>query len=257
MKRLFVLALFCPVVAFAANLSIQGGQLTVRGGQLSTLNNIPAVVVTIPVIDAQTISPSGTGGGSPLTWSHTISGTNRLMVLGCSTAFGQISGITVGGNAMTLSTQAIGASDPNAAQIWTLIAPPTGSQSIVATFINSSNNGVYCAATSFTGANQSTAVDVSTASFNSPGAGTQTATLTTLSANDMLLDVIEDRQGTGDTVGGGQTAFGTFVNGGVHSGGISTKLVTAPGTYSMTWTTVNAGGGGQVIQSVIAIKAAP
>lgn len=241
---------------FLASVS-HAGTITTAFSPLGTITFSSGTNSSIPIaIDSQTVSPSGTGGSSPMTWSMTIgSGSNRFLALGCSTAFGVISGITINGTPLVLSTQAVINLDPNAASIWTLVAPPSGSQSIVVTWAGSSNHGVYCAATSFTGVNQSSPIDVSTASFNSPGTGTQTATLTTITKNDMLFDAIEDRQGTGDTVGGGQTAFGAFVDG-VQSGGTSTKTSTNAGAYSMSWTTVNGGAGGAVANVIIAIAPA-
>lgn len=250
MKKILFLFLIVPGIASA-------GTITTAFNPLGTITFSSASITSIPItIDSQTFSPSFTGGSSPLTWNMTIgSGSNRFVAIGCQNAFSTISGITLNGSALTLQhTQTSPSGDPETTTMWSMVAPPSGSQSIVVSFSGSSNNGCSCSATSFTGVNQSAPVDISSGAYNTPGSGTNTVTFTTTVKNDMLMDSIVDRQGsTNDIPGSGQTGFNLFSGLGVMSGGISTKSATTAGSYSMTWTGTNSGGGNQVCQSAIAI----
>lgn len=111
-----------------------------------------------------TSQSSNNGGGSTtLTFSHTCSGSDRLLVVGVaypSTSI-TISSVTYtkGGNVTNLTAidqQAKSTPDVSGA-LYYMIAPDTGAHNIVITV--SSNTAVYGASASYTGVNQSTQPD--------------------------------------------------------------------------------------------------
>src|SRR5207248_1348122 len=66
--------------------------------------------------------------------------------------------------------------------------------------------------------------------------GATTTTLTTLSANALVVDAFGSSQALGNlAAGSGQTQRWTKDSGSTSSGGMSTKAVATPGSASMTW----------------------
>lgn len=119
-----------------------------------------------------------------VTVSHTISGTDRILVLGIttfdSTATNLVSGITYDGVAMTKLTEI--AVQANARMsVWYLIAPNTGTNDIVATFA-ANQTYVWLAAASYTGVKQSGFPDASNSSAT-PTSSTISDSVTTVADN--------------------------------------------------------------------------
>src|SRR5882672_9251335 len=69
---------------------------------------------------------------SSLTWAHTVgAGNDRILVVGVSIrGNATVTGITYAGQALT-SAGAVANGGTNSAEIWTLVAPPTGTANIV------------------------------------------------------------------------------------------------------------------------------
>lgn len=252
MKKILALLFLCGTA--------HAGTITTAFSPLGTItfSSGTAAPSSIPVVvDSQTVSPSGTGGSSPMTWNMTIgSGSNRFLAVACVADFGIISGVTVNGSAMTRSAaESNCGADPRETSFYTSINPPSGSQAIVATWSGSSNHGMFCIAKSYTGVNQSSPIDISTGSFNTPGSSTNTVTWTTTVNNDLLMDAASGADATGATVivaGSGQTAYGNFGDSAAgYVGAISTKASTTAGSQTMQWTNITSG-----CQSAIAIAPA-
>jgi hypothetical protein len=123
--------------------------------------------------------------GTTLTWSHTCTGSDRLLVVGLFSlgASTPPTGVTYNGVSMTLAGQIDTDSSTYTLSLWVLINPATGSNSITATWASSRGliNGV---ATSYTGANQTTQPNVSTTNSNT---GTSLTTSVTTTANNCWL----------------------------------------------------------------------
>ncbi len=99
-----------------------------------------------------TFSESFTNSGTSLTWSHTCSGTNRILWVGVMTLNTRsISGITYNGVAMTPLTRSGG---PQPIQLWYLINPALGANNIIAT-LSGDASFLYGAGTSYFNAVQS------------------------------------------------------------------------------------------------------
>lgn len=251
MKKL-LLMLFIPGISFAGTITTSfsapgAGTIIFSSGAVSG--------GSAQTIAFDTISASGfVSGSSPLTWNHTIgSGSNRFLAVGCGTYVADtVTGITVGGNAMTLQ-HITGMAGQVQAAIYTYINPPSGVQAIAVSASSGISNRVKCGAISWTGVNQSVGVDISTGQINTVGAGVQASTITTTVANDILFDFVSD-DNTGETIspsagqaqqfhddGSGPTVFG------------STMTATTAGNYRMGWSVVNTNSA----QSVIAVKPGP
>lgn len=249
MKKLLFGLLFVPCLAHA-------GTITTAFNPLGTITFSSGTAAAAGVaVDSKT-SNGGFGGGSPLTWNMTLSGSNRYLVVSCGyfQTANYVSSVTVGGFQMTQSTGFYDGSVSRGVVMYTYVAPPTGSQSLVATIGAGAGitGNVECIAVSFTGVNQSNPIDTSTANFHIPGGGTNTVTWTTTVDNSMLLDVqSSDIDSIPLVPGAGQTAQ-LQLNGAANVTGVSTKPTTTAGSQTMTWTSVDTG-----IQAAIAIRPAP
>jgi len=136
----------------------------------------------------------GGAGGSPLTFSHTCSGENRILFVACVDDTGGsslITGITYAGVAMT---KIAGVQTPTDrwVTLWYLIAPATGANNVVITL---SGGMVYAAAASYTGAKQSGVPDAYTSNTAS-NAPSITCTLTTIADNCWLVGSFKMVYGT-------------------------------------------------------------
>ena len=77
---------------------------------------------------------SATGVGvSSLTWAHTTSGADRLLIVGVSFDTGTVTGVTYAGVPMTSVGNTTTALKMH---MWRLIAPATGANNIVVSFSN-------------------------------------------------------------------------------------------------------------------------
>lgn len=190
------------------------------------------------LIDSSSSANTGSVKSSSLTWIHTVSGSDRILIVGVSiNGNTTVSTITYRGQNLTrLATvnQGIQAR----ASLWYLLNPPTGSGSIIVTM--SASASFVAGATSYTGVNQSNPLGTPATNNNT---GT-TATLNITSAtNELVVDVIARR---GDLTtnpiiaGSGQTQYwntrtaNNNANTGVTGGG-SSKAGTGSVTMAWTW----------------------
>lgn len=158
--------------------------------------------------DAVTATGS-TAGSSTKTFSHTCSGSDRLLlvVAGCHTATADISGVTYNGVAMTQ----VGADQTDSANgrltVWSLIAPASGANNVVitATAVDTISYG----AISFNGAKQTSNPDSNTA-------GTESVT-TSYSVT-----------ATAPTTDEAAVMFGYAMSGGSLTGGTNTTIASQP-----------------------------
>jgi hypothetical protein len=169
------------------------------------------------------------GYGTSRTWSHTIAGDNRLLVVGVATRFSSgPTGVTWNGDTMTLL-------DEDGSILYTslyyILSPDTGTHDIVASF--SENMSCATGAISFTGVAQSS-------TFGTPvnNAATAETLSTTISGatNDWCVDVIAIRSGAAPTVIAGQTERANIAEGTAVSLGMSTEPGAASVTMGWTWT---------------------
>lgn len=151
-------------------------------------------------------SNSGAAGVSPFTWSHTCTGTNRLLIVGvnlCGASQPAVSAVTYNGVSMTKvqgNQQSSGLGSFAESSVWFLHNPATGANIISVTYANGVNGGGYCIGASYTGAQQSSAADA-VGGNSGTTTGAVTASVTTVANNCWVF-------GTG-AVGGSSSTIST------------------------------------------------
>jgi CSLREA domain-containing protein len=105
---------------------------------------------------------------NPVTFSHTTSGSDRLLLVSVASqpnaddaVFEAVTGITYGGQALTVVGTAAQGPDNARIEIWQLVNPPTGSNTVSITFNDAfddpvNGEGASAGAISFTGVHQTT-----------------------------------------------------------------------------------------------------
>lgn len=197
--------------------------------------------LTSPGITFDAASNSGyQAAASTYNWSHTCTGSNLYLTVGISmlSLAQTVSGITYNSVAMTFLGAQNSVSGAARVELWGLVAPATGSNTIAVTLtgaIASAGN-----ASSYAGVHQTSPTE----SFNSAqatnvGAADATVNVTTVANNDWCVDILATDD-TAVTVGAGQTQTGN-VTGAGGSGTMSYEGPQTPaGTVTMSWTNVAA-----------------
>lgn len=177
--------------------------------------------------DADDGSSDTGGAATSLTYSHTCSGTDRILFVsvGLNTNGDNVTGVTYNGVAMTqIATATANAS--NRSYLYYLINPATGSNNVVVSLGSASN--VYSSSASYTGAKQSTQPD-------SNATNTTSSTPLTLSTTvvgsgcwivSTCMDLDGQSPGTGTT---GRTGASTAQIG-------DSNGVVGSGSQSLGWT---------------------
>lgn len=174
-------------------------------------------------------------------WAHTCTGSNRYLVVGVSmlsVAGSNVSGVTYGGVAMTFLGAIASGSGAIRSELWGLISPATGSNTVEVTLSAALDS--IAGATSFTGVNQTSPIEgYNSATATNVGAADATVNVTTVADNDWVVDCVATSD-TAITVGAGQTSRNN-VTGTLGSGAMSTEGPKTPaGSVTMNWTDVGA-----------------
>jgi hypothetical protein len=179
---------------------------------------------------------------STITFSHTTTGANRLLIVGVAfdTATPTVTSVTYAAVGMTqVFAQTVGSSGTVA--MYRLVAPATGANNVVIT-LSASSVFLQGGAVSFTGVDQTTPLGTptSTSTFADPG------TVDIASATgEVVIDALWSTCCATNTVGAGQTSRVNFND--VTTSGQSLCMSTEPGatTVTMSWSgsTANAIGG--------------
>ena len=152
-----------------------------------------------------------------------------------------VTGITYGGQALTVvGTAAQGTGGDNARiEIWRLVNPPTGSNTVSITFTDAVNEeGATAGAASFTGVHQTTPLGTFASAVSSGTADTPTVNVSS-AVGELVFDTVARKQNS-LTVDPGQTQRWHLCTDGTCSnvdGGTSTKDGAA--SVTMTWTPDN------------------
>lgn len=177
---------------------------------------------------------------SSYSWSHTCTGSNRYLVVGIAmlSVAQTVSSITYNSVALTLLGVRSSLTGAARVELWGLVAPSTGSNTIAVTLTGSiASAGV---AESYTGVHQTSPTE----GFNSNqatnvGAADATVTVTTVANNDWIVDIVATDD-TSITVGAGQTQRNN-VTGAGGSGADSDKGPISPAAATaMSWTNIGA-----------------
>lgn len=186
---------------------------------------------------------------STYSWSHVCVGSQRLLVVGVSVfAAGTVSSITYNGINLTFIR-----ADENGiyrTELWYLIAPDTGSNTIVVTLSASLTS--IAGAVSYTGVDPYTAIE---ANNGANGVGTEaTVVVTTVLDGDWVVDCASTSD-TAITVGDGQSSR-VNATGALGTGAMSDEGPKSPvGSVTMNWTAIGALDSWAI--SSVALRAAP
>jgi hypothetical protein len=185
-----------------------------------------------PVVDA---TSTATTAIDSLTFSHTISGSDRLLLVGISFNPNQnevVSSVTFNGSPLSLVGTATYSNDARA-EIWQLVGPDLGTHDVVVTFDATLRYGAVAGAMSFTGVNQSTPLGTF-AGNNGFSAGPATVNVSS-GTNQTVFDTVACESCTSFTAGAGQTEiWNESASGGSVMGAASTEPGAA--TVTMSWT---------------------
>ena len=138
--------------------------------------------------------------GTTLTWSHTCTGTNLILVVGATKTSNDITGITYNSVALTAGPNQAPTAGNEGAQLWFLVNPSTGANNIVITASTTRLTGV---AVSYTGAKQTGQPDSS--NTGSAASATSLSVSTTVVASNCWLVMMTDTSAAGTSAGTGTT----------------------------------------------------
>lgn len=213
---------------------------------------IPSVSSAAIAFDATSEAHDTSGTVSSLTFSHTTSGTNRILFVGFFAGVTDIiTGVTYAGTAMTLVNK-IQAPGGRWAYLYRLVAPASGANNIV---ISASGNTAFGAAgASYTGAAQTGQPDAS--STNTTSASTSfTESVTTVANNAWTVLSLRDENGSALTAGGGTTIRQNAAVG--YSFSDSNGPKTPAGSTSLSVSMTPSTNWGGVMASIVPFQEAP
>ena len=178
-------------------------------------------------------------GVSSVSWSHTASGTDRFVLVNVAfigdPSSKTISGVTYGGVSMSA---AISSSNPNLgggqngiSQIWGLINPSTGSQTVQVTFTGTCDG--VAGSVSWNGANQTAAIGNTT---SATGDSSAPATTISSASGNMVADCFLANYSSGLSPSGNQTVLwtGQERSGVGYTGG--SQYAAGASSVAMDWT---------------------
>lgn len=188
---------------------------------------------------------SATIGGftttSPLTFSHTVSGSNTILIIGCTrgTTGTTITGVTYNGIAMSFLAEAT-ASGVSAIRLYSLISPSTGANSVSIAFTGGGNTtGV---SSSYTGVKQTSFPDSSNTVSNN---AMNLSLSTTVVGSNCWLVSTGGTAGAAWSAGTGSTARANDTSDAVVIGDSNGTIST--GSQSMTWNTTSTSDCGVIV----------
>jgi len=211
---------------------------TVAGADLTVNIKMLRRVCSGYVFDAASSTKKAAGVYNSFTFSHTCSGTNRLLVVGVAeheTSY-NITKVEYNGVLMTeirKDFRATTANDPRS-YIYYLINPASGANNVEVFVGSNPNNVVIAGAVSFTGAKQSGQPDANNG--NNGESTASSVSVTTVADNTIVVDSVSVEDGPVLTVDGSQTERWNLRTGGEGSGGGSTESKATAGAVSMDWT---------------------
>lgn len=177
---------------------------------------------------------------STYSWSHTCTGSDRYLVVGISMLSLAQTVTSITYNSIPLTLLGVQASVTGAARVelWGLVAPSTGSNTIAVTLSGAiASAGV---AASYTGVHQTSPTEgFNSAQATNVGAADATVNVTTVANNDWVVDIIATDD-TAITVGAGQTSRNNVTGAGGSGADSDEGPKTPAGTVTMSWTNVAA-----------------
>lgn len=182
--------------------------------------------------DAYTDGGALAPGSSPLAWNHTCTGSDRLLLVAVSigAAVNTITGVTYNGVALTKLITTDFNGSIGVLEIWGLVNPASGTNSISVAFTGSQFMGA--SAVSYTGVKQSGLPDASNyTDIAGVSSSSITTAVTTVAATTWIVAATYSNTGT-PSAGTNQTARGTTATRATMLG--DTNANQSPGSNSMT-----------------------
>lgn len=189
----------------------------------------------------------GAAPSSSLTWSHTVSGTDRILIVGMNARSTTTAGVTYNGVAMTLAINK--AYITGEVSLWYLSAPSTGANNVIATLAGAST-GLQGGGVSLTGVDQTSPIDATNSSSGS--SITASVSVTTVADNCWVIDCMGQSSGPASiTANGSQTQHWDVTPVSSSCGGSSKGPVSPPASTSMSWTINPSGDWGDTVLSLL------
>ena len=199
------------------------------------LSSVIFITKASAAVAVENVSKSGIVNSASVTWSHTVSGSNRLLVVGIGLRnYTTITSVTYGGIALTKAA-AVGSGTNNYArsELWYLVNPTVGTANIVVT--NSATEWMATGAITFTGVNQSTPFRASSNDTNfSTSTTTTSLTVTPSAVGDLVVENVAYWNTVWATNDPGQTFILQSNDTGNWKSGMSVKASTTTST-TMSW----------------------
>jgi hypothetical protein len=197
---------------------------------------------------------AGFAAGASYTFNHTVAaGSNRAIVLGAAlwqdvAGSGTLSTCSYAAAAAT--SKIVLTNTQMRAELWVLVAPATGTNTVSFT-VTGNTDGRKFFAGSFTGVDQTTPTEATQTSSTSSGA--PSLSITSITDNAWLVDMVSKFGTTALTVGAGQTSMFNNSVGSITAAASYEGPKTPAGAVTMNWTGSSANDCAQV---AIALKAA-
>lgn len=206
--------------------------------QFIGLGVIQGITGFVILVDPASNVTTNSGDASSFTHSHTVSGTDRLLVVEVALNNGApdktVSSITYAGQSLTQLTEAVNTNNnvPRV-EVWYLVAPPIGTHNIVVTLDDI--NEVAIGAISYTGVDQTMPID---GTVTAQGTSTSVSVSVSSETNDLVQDVMASRAQGLPSVGANQTELWNVEMGGNGITNYFGAGSTEPGALSviMNWT---------------------
>lgn len=197
--------------------------------------NIPGGGTAPPVVVSTSSATSGNVQVPTLTWDHTSSGIDRLLVVQVSTEeISAVTGITYNGIALTLASFDTDVANNIRSEQWFLVAPPVGTYSIVVSLAPDAY--ISAGAESYVSVNQ--ASPIGNTSSGSGNSNTPSVINTTANDNSLTADSIATAiTPIAYSVGPGQTlSWSHTANSDTRQGASSVESAgTAPDNITMSY----------------------
>jgi hypothetical protein len=160
--------------------------------------------ISPPLVDAVS---SGDTRPASLTISHTTgSGSNRLMLVGISLVNDEletVSTVTYNGVSLTKVGEQDSVDDARV-EIWSLVAPPTGTYDVVITFSAPLRRAAQAGVMTYTGVDQTTPLGTFASAFSQASSGTATVNVSS-AAGELVFDTVACSNCSFLNSGSGQT----------------------------------------------------
>lgn len=169
-------------------------------------------------------------GTTTVTYSHTCSGADRVLIVSCCSddVSDDITGVTYNGVSLTLIDKQQAAGGFQYAYLFRLVAPAVGANNVVVTR-TSTTGSVYATSMSYTGVDQTSPVDA--VAKSTAASSTISMPLTTTVANAWLVAGARNERGW--TAGANTTIRTTSFGGGGNSGLDSGVAKGSAGAYTL------------------------